>query len=60
MTDTKKPKTEFTDNKIDDSPEDRDIWDRLLGTEESDAALEEMVNQAEQQAQNGKLEPMDD
>lgn len=56
---TPQTKTEFTENKLNDSPEDRDIWDKLLGTEESDAALSEMVKDAEKAEQNGGLSPMD-
>lgn len=53
-------KTEFADNKLNDTPEDRDIWDRLLDSEASNIEMENMMSEAENAAKNGKLSPMDE
>lgn len=60
MTTSNTPKSEFADNNLKDSPADRDIWDKLLGSEESEQAIEEMVKQAADDEKAGKLSPMDD
>lgn len=59
MTSKNTLKTEFADNKLNDSPADRDIWDKLLSSEESDIEMENMINQAQEDQKNGNLSPME-
>lgn len=55
---TKENKPTNPETGLNDSIADRDIWDTLLASEASEAAMDDMVAQAQKDEQNGNLEPM--